>query len=127
MILSNGKTGTYTAYLPDISVGSGLSQLVTSGNIKSAVYNGITYTPGMTIPLDPNVENITLVNQNYTLTMDNTQNMKNVQIDNTVYSDFPVTVNVEKNTVLQMSGKDDPVITVEYTNTGNPTVINTKV
>ena len=127
MILSNGKTGTYTAYLPDISVGSGLSQIVTSGNIKSVVYNGTTYPPGATIPLDPSVENISFVNQNYTLTMGNAQNMKNVQIDSTVYSNFPVTVNVEKNTVLMMSGKDDPVITVDYTNTGEPTVINTKV
>ena len=120
---------TYHVTIPDnfYTFKTGLSQLVTSGNIKAAVYNGTTYPPGATIPLDPSVENITLVNQNYTLTMGNTQNMKNVQIDNTVYSDFPVTVNVEKNTVLQMSGKDDPVITVDYTNTGKPTVINTKV
>ena len=106
---------------------TGLSQLVTSGNIKAAVYNGTTYPPGATIPLDPSVENITLVNQNYTMTLNDTQNMKQVQIGDTIYKDFPVTQTLSENTVVNMSGKDDPVITVDYTNTGNPTVTNTKV
>ena len=122
-----GDDNTFIAYVPDISVGSGLSRLVTSGNIKAAVYNGTTYPPGATIPLDPSVENITLVNQNYTMTLNDTQNMKQVQIGDTIYKDFPVTQTLSENTVVNMSGKDDPVITVDYTNTGKPTVTNTKV
>lgn len=125
------KSGTFESFSFTIDYDNippvGLSQLVTSGNIKAAVYNGTTYPPGATIPLDPSVENITLVNQNYTMTLNDTQNMKQVQIGNTIYKDFPVTQTLSENTVVNMSGKDDPVITVDYTNTGKPTVTNTKV
>lgn len=61
----------------------------------------------------------------YTVTAQNTQNMKQIQVGSTVYSSFPASIPITGNTTLQCSGEDDKTITVNYTNTSVPVISDT--
>lgn len=60
-----------------------------------------------------------------TVTAQNTQNMKQIQVGSTVYSSFPASIPITGNTTLQCSGEDDKTITVNYTNTSVPVITDT--
>lgn len=62
----------------------------------------------------------------YTVTAQNTQNMKQIQVGSTVYSSFPASIPITGNTTLQCSGEDDKTITVNYTNTSVPVITDTQ-
>lgn len=62
----------------------------------------------------------------YTVTAQNTQNMKQIQVGSTVYSSFPASIPITANTTLQCSGEDDKTITVNYTNTSVPVITDTQ-
>ncbi len=59
------------------------------------------------------------------ITINNSGNLKQVQIDSTIYSNFPVSVTINKDTIINANGVDDKVITVNYTGTKTPIVSNT--
>lgn len=61
----------------------------------------------------------------YTVTAQNTQNMKQIQVGSTVYNTFPASIPITGNTTLQCSGEDDKTITVNYTNTSVPVISDT--
>lgn len=61
----------------------------------------------------------------YTVTAQNTQNMKQIQVGSNVYSTFPASIPITGNTTLQCSGEDDKTITVNYTNTSVPVITDT--
>lgn len=62
----------------------------------------------------------------YTVTAQNTQNMKQIQVGSTVYNTFPASIPITANTTLQCSGEDDKTITVNYTNTSVPVITDTQ-
>lgn len=62
----------------------------------------------------------------YTVTAQNTQNMKQIQVGSTVYSSFPASIPITGKTTLQCSGEDDKTITVNYTNTSVPVITDTQ-
>lgn len=62
----------------------------------------------------------------YTVTAQNTQNMKQIQVGSTVYNTFPASIPITGNTTLQCSGEDDKTITVNYTNTSVPVITDTQ-
>lgn len=61
----------------------------------------------------------------YTVTAQNTQNMKQIQVGSIVYNTFPASIPITGNTTLQCSGEDDKTITVNYTNTSVPVISDT--
>ena len=69
--------------------------------------------------------NFQLFGTNY-LTVQNNQNMKQIQINNTIYTNFPVTIPVSSDIICQCSGEDDKAITVNYTNTSVPVITDTQ-
>ena len=63
--------------------------------------------------------------QSYTATLTNANNMKQVQVGQTVYSSFPANIPINANTTIACSGEDDKTITIDYTNTSTPVITNT--
>lgn len=62
----------------------------------------------------------------YTITAQNTQNMKQIQVGSTIYNNFPASIRINNNDTLQCSGEDDKTITVNYTNTSVPVITDTQ-
>lgn len=122
---SAGEYGTIDIY--DEIAPTGLSSLIVSGdNLASATYNNNQYnTFPATIPLDASVGTIQVNGAIRNVTMNNTQNVKSVAIGDTTYTNFPVTVQANTDIALNISGKDVPIITVDYTNTAEPVITNT--
>lgn len=76
------------------------------------------------VPLSTAYEASIAVNP-ISLTVQNTQNMQNVQVGDTIYSNFPATIPVATDTTMQARGKVAPTITVDYTRTKTPVISNT--
>lgn len=61
----------------------------------------------------------------YTITAQNTQNMKQIQVGSAIYNNFPASIRINNNDTLQCSGEDDKTIIVNYTNTSVPVITDT--
>lgn len=107
-----------------------------SNNIPITFYLGTTTTTPYTIEPGenqlvqyyPNTSSRVIIeaeSPSYTVTAQNTQNMKQIQVGSTVYNSFPASIPITGNTTLQCSGEDDKTITVNYTNTSVPVISDT--
>ena len=79
----------------------------------------------VTAETDNNTIQLGSAKNTYITTVQNTQNMKNIQVGQTVYNTFPVTLTTNSDTIIQASGEDDKTITVNYTKTKEPSITNT--
>lgn len=107
--------------------GSGATSISLTGTDGITVtYNSKGYKQGESIPLDNTVTTATL-SASFPVSVTEVQNMKSVQLnEEAAISEFPATVNITApNQTLKASGMDSPVITIDYTNTTEPTVTNT--
>lgn len=107
--------------------GSGLTAINLSGTDGITVtYNSKGYKQGESIPLDASVSAAEL-SASFPVSVTDVRNMKSVQLnDESAITDFPATVNITApNQTLKASGMDSPVITIDYTNTTEPTVTDT--
>lgn len=109
---------------------------VNIANIYNNTNNNLKWTSGTgtgtiaagntnSISVVENEINFQLFGTNY-LTVQNNQNMKQIQINNTIYTNFPVTIPVSSDIICQCSGEDDKTITVNYTNTSVPVITDTQ-
>lgn len=97
----------------------GSSGTLTSGNYVNISVPSSTKYAYRTVTITP-------AQSSYTVTAQNTQNMKQIQVGSTVYSSFPASIPITGNTTLQCSGEDDKTITVNYTNTSVPVITDTQ-
>lgn len=107
--------------------GSGLKAINLTGTDGITVtYNSKGYKQGQSIPLEANVS-AAVLSASFPVSVTEVQNMKSVQLDKeTTIREFPATVNITApNQTLKASGMDSPVITIDYTNTTEPTVTDT--
>jgi hypothetical protein len=107
--------------------GSGATSISLTGTDGITVtYNSKGYKQGESIPLDNTVTTAAL-SASFPVSVTEVQNMKSVQLNNeAAISEFPATVNITApNQTLKASGMDSPVITIDYTNTTEPTVTDT--
>lgn len=107
--------------------GSGATSISLTGTDGITVtYNSKGYKQGESIPLDNTVTTAAL-SASFPVSVTEVQNMKSVQLnEETAISKFPATVNITApNQTLKASGMDSPVITIDYTNTTEPTVTDT--
>lgn len=107
--------------------GSGATSISLTGTDGITVtYNSKGYKQGESIPLDNTVTTAAL-SASFPVSVTEVQNMKSVQLnEETAISEFPATVNITApNQTLKASGMDSPVITIDYTNTTEPTVTDT--
>lgn len=72
-----------------------------------------------------NVVQLGSAKNTYITTIQNTQNMKQVQVGQTIYNNFPVVLNTSSDTIIQASGEDDKTVTVNYTKTKVPVITDT--
>lgn len=140
--IANGRSYDWTTItLPTANRSISLStdnfplqvQNSSSSNVDIQVsYNNITrtYSPGTSDLLSYNGNatffTMTATAPSYTVTAQNTQNMKQIQVGSTVYNSFPASIPITGNTTLQCSGEDDKTITVNYTNTSVPVITDTQ-
>ena len=99
--------------------------------IQTTTTTPTTIDPGSTVTTQyyPNTASRVIIEtqpSSYTVTAQNTQNMKQIQVGSTVYSSFPASIPITGNTTLQCSGEDDKTITVNYTNTSVPVITDTQ-
>ena len=107
--------------------GSGATSISLTGTDGITVtYNSKGYKQGESIPLDNTVTTAAL-SASFPVSVTEVQNMKSVQLnEEAAISKFPATVNITApNQTLKASGMDSPVITIDYTNTTEPTVTDT--
>lgn len=107
--------------------GSGATSISLTGTDGITVtYNSKGYKQGESIPLDNTVTTAAL-SASFPVSVTEVQNMKSVQLNKeAAISKFPATVNITApNQTLKASGMDSPVITIDYTNTTEPTVTDT--
>lgn len=107
--------------------GSGATSISLTGTDGITVtYNSKGYKQGESIPLD-NTVTTAVLSASFPVSVTEVQNMKSVQLnEETAISEFPATVNITApNQTLKASGMDSPVITIDYTNTTEPTVTDT--
>lgn len=107
--------------------GSGATSISLTGTDGITVtYNSKGYKQGESIPLDASVSAATL-SASFPVSVTEVQNMKSVQLnDESAITEFPATVNITApNQTLKASGMNSPVITIDYTNTTEPTVTDT--
>lgn len=107
--------------------GSGATSISLTGTDGITVtYNSKGYKQGESIPLDNTVTTAAL-SASFPVSVTEGQNMKSVQLNKeAAISEFPATVNITApNQTLKASGMDSPVITIDYTNTTEPTVTDT--
>lgn len=107
--------------------GSGATSISLTGTDGITVtYNSKGYKQGESIPLDNTVTTAAL-SASFPVSVTEVQNMKSVQLnEEAAISEFPATVNITApNQTLKASGMDSPVITIDYTNTTEPTVTDT--
>lgn len=107
--------------------GSGATSISLTGTDGITVtYNSKGYKQGESIPLDNTVTTAAL-SASFPVSVTEVQNMKSVQLNKeAAISEFPATVNITApNQTLKASGMDSPVITIDYTNTTEPTVTDT--
>lgn len=62
---------------------------------------------------------------NYTVQINNGENMVKLVDGSTQYTSFPASINVEANKTISAYGEPDKEITINYTNTGTPVITNT--
>lgn len=107
--------------------GSGATSISLTGTDGITVtYNSKGYKQGESIPLDNTVTTAAL-SASFPVSVTEVQNMKSVQLNKeAAISEFPATVNITApDQTLKASGMDSPVITIDYTNTTEPTVTDT--
>lgn len=107
--------------------GSGATSISLTGTDGITVtYNSKGYKQGESIPLDNTVTTAAL-SASFPVSVTEVQNMKSVQLnEEAAISEFPASVNITApNQTLKASGMDSPVITIDYTNTTEPTVTDT--
>lgn len=107
--------------------GSGATSISLTGTDGITVtYNSKGYKQGESIPLNNTVTTAAL-SASFPVSVTEVQNMKSVQLnEEAAISEFPATVNITApNQTLKASGMDSPVITIDYTNTTEPTVTDT--
>ena len=68
---------------------------------------------------------VTVVGGAYTLNFVDGGNAKSVTVAGDTYTEFPVDVPVQQDETVTIKGKDDPTITIDYTNTSVPVVTDT--
>lgn len=101
-----------------------------AGNLNSVEFGD----PGLVVTEFPFTKNVvdnetwyfSGKQSSYTVTAQNTQNMKQIQVGSTIYNTFPASIPITANTTLQCSGEDDKTITVNYTNTSVPVITDTQ-
>lgn len=99
--------------------------------LRTTTSTPYTIEPGETqrVQYYPNTSSSVIIeagSPSYTVTAQNTQNMKQIQVGSTVYNTFPASIPITGNTTLQCSGEDDKTITVNYTNTSVPVITDTQ-
>lgn len=136
-INSNGVVGTATATntalelringLSDTPSPGGLSTLhIDDTRVEQINYNNKSYTSfPVDIPLVPNVKTMTVIGKTFNVQLDNELNIVRVKDGQTEYRQFPATIMVGANKTLQLYGKEDPEITIDYTGTQDPVISNT--
>lgn len=62
---------------------------------------------------------------NYTVQVNNGNNMFNITDGSTQYNSFPASIHVGENKTITAYGEPDKEITIKYTNTGTPVITNT--
>ena len=142
MYIINMQTGVTTKVLnnasynvtieltkPILSLG-GLSALnLTSTRNITATYNNNNYnltTTPVSIPISSDVNIMSLNVPTQTLTVNNGNNLTKVKYGSTEYTSFPanITLGKEFTSSITASGKNDPVITINYNNTNDPVITN---
>ena len=134
-----GKPNLYTTTdgktLQSISI-NGLSDTISPGGlstlhiddtrVEQINYNNKSYTSfPVDIPLVPNVKTMTVIGKTFNVQLDNELNIVRVKDGQTEYRQFPATIMVGENKTLQLYGKEDPEITIDYTGTQDPVISNT--
>lgn len=98
----------------------------TSDSLQSVTYDNTQYTSfpaTISLVTDPNLY---VVGKPTNIILEEGQNIKSVIDGANTYNTFPATIsNVYGNKTLTLNGKDDPTITIDYTNTTTPVVTNT--
>lgn len=120
-----GQNKTVSIY-DDITAESSVT-INTNGLVDSVSVNGISNTvfpASIKVPYK-SVIDVNGIVSTYPITLHNSNNLKSVKVDETVYSNFPTTLTISSPKTLEISGKDTPEITVNYTNTKTPTIKNT--
>lgn len=105
----------------------GLSTLhIDDTRVEQINYNNKSYTSfPVDIPLVPNVKTMTVIGKTFNVQLDNELNIVRVKDGQTEYRQFPATIMVGENKALQLYGKEDPEITIDYTGTQDPVISNT--
>ena len=115
--------------LSDTISPGGLSTLhIDDTRVEQINYNNKSYTSfPVDIPLVPNVKAMTVIGKTFNVQLDNELNIVRVKDGQTEYRQFPATIMVGENKTLQLYGKEDPEITIDYTGTQDPVISNTPV
>lgn len=143
ILYSNSPSGG-SPYFVNISNDSGNPTILTLTDSLSSTYsvtiedagnlNSVEFgDPGLVVTEFPFTKNVvgdetwyfSGKQSSYTVTAQNTQNMKKIQVGQTVYNTFPASIPVTGNTTLQCSGEDDKTITINYNNTSVPVITDT--
>ena len=105
----------------------GLSTLhIDDTRVEQINYNGKSYTSfPVDIPLVPTVKTMTVIGKTFNVQLDNELNIVRVKDGQMEYRQFPATIMVGENKTLQLYGKEDPEITIDYTGTQDPVISNT--
>ncbi len=113
--------------LSDTISPGGLSTLhIDDTRVEQINYNNKSYTSfPVDIPLVPNVKTMTVIGKTFNVQLDNELNIVRVKDGQTEYRQFPATIMVGENKTLQLYGKEDPEITIDYTGTQDPVISNT--
>lgn len=107
----------------------GLSTLhIDDTRLEQINYNGKTYNAfPVDIPLVPTAKTMTVIGKTFNVQLDNELNIERVKDGHTEYRQFPATIMVGADKALQLYGKADPEITIDYTGTQDPVISNTPV
>ena len=125
---SNGQSKFFTINgLSDTISPGGLSTLhIDDTRVEQINYNSKSYTTfPVDIPLVPNVKTMSVIGKTFNVQLDNELNIVRVKDGQTEYRQFPATIMVGENKTLQLYGKEDPEITIDYTGTQDPVISNT--
>ncbi len=113
--------------LSDTIAPGGLSTLhIDDTRLDQINYGSKSYTSfPVDIPLDPNIKTMSVIGKTFNVQLDNELNIVRVKDGQTEYRQFPATIMVGENKTLQLYGKEDPEITIDYTGTQDPVISNT--
>lgn len=127
---SSSSPSSFNFSIPDYTPSTYQITIEDAGNLQQVEFGD----PGLVVSSFPYTATVngnatwyfTGEQSSYTVTAQNTQNMKQIQVGSTVYSSFPASIPITGNTTLQCSGEDDKTITVNYTNTSVPVITDTQ-